>query len=122
MSTASEVQEALVPPLINAHFESRMPMIIEALSKALVVSRPALNEARIHIEEIHDHLDFEIKKAELEVERSEWAARSQPDKANQDRRWLAKLKAIKERFATEGVWQSVEFLENLKDELQQTFP
>lgn len=105
---------------INAYFEKKLPEIINAISEALIAAKPVLSDVQIRVRELHDYLKFEIEKARLEADKN---VRDDiaPDQQRENELWLAKLEYIVAEFDPESAVSSVNFLEELRKELKQTF-
>lgn len=105
---------------INAYFEKQLPEILNAISEALMGAKPILTDIQVRVRELHDYLSFEIEKARLEIAKN---ARDDiaPEQQAEDELWLGKLEYILTEFQSDSVLSSVNFLEELRKELQSTF-
>ena len=70
---------------INAKFKSRIPVILEEVSKSLMVIEPAVQDVTVPLREFLDYLDFEITKTSLDIKKKEWefGRRHQSDQRRQ---------------------------------------
>ena len=74
MATAKANQSAAqyLPPTINAKFKDRLPDIMNEIWRSMLVIEPEIDKMLVPINEFLDHLEYEIRKAELEVAQLEW--------------------------------------------------
>lgn len=121
MEQTETVDPESVRKPVNAYFESKLPAIIEEISATLFQIRPHLSEATIRVNELHDYLKFEIEKTKLELSKNAIADQTDPEKLQRDEIWLARLEYLVSEFDPDHVESSVNFLSELKKELEGTF-
>jgi hypothetical protein len=85
-------------PQINAKFQQRLPYIMNDICEELLVIEPAVNRLAVHLEEIFDYLDYEIKKVDLDLKILKLESRDDlvAIKAMED--WLNQLQQLKVDF------------------------
>lgn len=108
--TTQGILESLNPRLIEAIGPS-----LEAAALAIERLDAILPELTLHVETIRHHLAFEIEKATLAIERSEWESRSDTSAA---RRRLARLTTLLDTTTIERLTSSRDFATQFYDELR----
>jgi hypothetical protein len=108
-------------PTINARFEEKLPGILYEINYALQMVRPKLDNVRVSIRDLRDHVGFELDKARLSIEKAEWESRSDPEESQKLKEWKLKLEGILTQFPEESARSSVDFLNSLSDELRRVF-
>jgi hypothetical protein len=106
---------------INAKFKSRIPHILEDISKSLVVIEPTVQDMTVPLREFLDYLDFEITKLKLDIEKNEWQSVVDVNKLNADKAWLSKLEQLRKDFDVETMTSSVTFIRSMIKRVQDTF-
>jgi hypothetical protein len=106
---------------INAKFKSRIPVILEEVSKSLMVIEPAVQDVTVPLREFLDYLDFEITKISLDIKKKEWESVVDVNQINADKDWLAKLQALRRDFDVETMTSSVNFIRTMIQRVQDTF-
>lgn len=107
------------PVTLNGQFEAKLPDIVGEIDLAWVRVKGELERAKEAVSALQDYIQFEIDKAELGLLRAEKsddkAARFGADT------WLKRLKGLQAAFPPEEALASVEFLDNLSEELKRIF-
>jgi hypothetical protein len=106
---------------INAKFKSRIPIILEDISRCLMVIEPAVQDVTVPLREFLDYLDFEISKVKLQIDRDTWQSIVDVNKTNADKVWLAHLEQLRNDFDVEKMTSSVNFIRSMIDRVQDTF-
>ncbi|TXM69639.1 hypothetical protein [Methylobacterium sp. WL120] len=101
--------------IVNPRLTSLLPGTIETLSKAVDGIRRIVTDAKPLVDEVMDILDFEVAKAELAVERAEWACIAD---ANKSRLRLGELRALRSALSSDHLPASQKFLETFISEMQ----
>lgn len=97
-SAARAVPKIPPPPPINAKFKDRLPSIIEDICDELLTIEPAVNRLTVHLQEILDYLDYEIKKVDLDLKVLKWESKADPEQLKQKEDWLQQLNQLKTDF------------------------
>ena len=106
---------------INAKFKSRIPVILEDISKSLMVIEPAVQDVTVPLREFLDYLDFEITKTSLDIKKKEWESVVDINQINADKAWLAQLQQLRKDFDIETMTSSVNFIRTMIQRVQDTF-
>jgi hypothetical protein len=80
---------------INPRFRDQLPVLMRRVCTVLVKIEPGIKELAVHLKEFQEYPDFEIEKIRLEISKEEWKDRADRAKLDDDREWLAKLKALR---------------------------
>jgi hypothetical protein len=123
MATAKANQSAAqyLPPTINAKFKDRLPDIMNEIWRSMLVIEPEIDKMLVPINEFLDHLEYEIRKAELEVAQLEWKNRVSPTELNAAKDWLSNLKKLEDDFQVDRIVATVPFTRDLLKRVQQSF-
>jgi DNA repair ATPase RecN len=123
MATAKADQSAVqyLPPTINARFKDRLPDIMNEIWRSMLVIEPEIDKMLVPINEFLDHLEYEIRKAELEVAQLEWKTRVSPAELNAAKDWLSRLKKLEDDFQVDRIVATVPFTRDLLKCVQQSF-
>ncbi|ARQ95257.1 hypothetical protein [Bradyrhizobium phage BDU-MI-1] len=120
-ASAAQAVKSVPPPPINAKFKDRLPSIIEDICDELLTIEPAVNRLTVHLGEIFDHLDFEIKKADLDVRTMKWEAKVDPAELKRAQDWLAQLQQLKTDFSIDVMTSPPETIRTMVERLQKMF-
>ncbi|WP_315729894.1 hypothetical protein [Bradyrhizobium sp. SZCCHNRI2010] len=121
------MKEALLEPPdpvrreINPQFKSRLPAILEQVCTCLLSIEPEMRQLGIQLKEFAEYLDFEIEKVRLEIEKSEWKDRVDRAKLDDDREWLAKLRALRAEFDIDLMTSPVTLIRSMVERVQDLF-
>ena len=122
MTATSAVSEAVAPPPeINAKFRDRLPAIMNEICDQLMVIEPAVTQLSIQLREFFDYLDFEIKKADLEIKRMKWENQVELAAVKRAEDWLQKLHQLKNDFRVDVMTSPPETVRAMIDRIQKTF-
>jgi hypothetical protein len=110
----------LAPKSINPYFGSKLPEILEEISKTIIATESHLDKVKIRVQELHDFLQFEITKARVEITKNCLADQTDPEKLSDDEEWLKRLEYIVSEFEAGHTLSSVNFLQALQKELRET--
>lgn len=97
-NTAQAVPTPAPPPPINAKFRDRLPAIIDDICDELLTIEPAVARLTVHLEEIQDYLDHEIKKVDLDLKVMKWESKVDPEEVKRKQDWLNELTKLKSDF------------------------
>lgn len=107
------------PPPLNPHFQSMLPEMIEDLSQVVIGITGQLDTASVRTGQFLDHLQFEIDKVRLALDRLQWEPKVDTvDKARLEA-WLAKLTAIHADIEGKDVKASLTFVEGLLEHMSE---
>ena len=106
---------------INAKFKSRIPVILEDISRSLMVIEPAVQDVTVPLREFLDYLDFEITKTSLDIKKKEWESVVDINQVNADKAWLAQLQELRKDFDVQTMTSSVNFIRTMVKRVQDTF-
>ncbi|SDK45125.1 hypothetical protein [Bradyrhizobium ottawaense] len=120
-STAQPVPKEPPPPPINAKFADRLPLIMNEICDQLLVIEPAITRLSVQLREFLDFLDFEIKKADLEIKRMKWEEKVDLTTVRQAEAWLQKLRQLKTDFNVDVMTSPPETIRAMVDRIQKTF-
>jgi hypothetical protein len=107
---------------INPKFKERLNEIKGDIYMAQLYSNTTLKPAKVRVDELHDYLDFEIAKADLEIAQQTWESRADPAQLQSAKAWRDQLQKIKDDFPADRTLSSVDFLEKLHHVLWEMFP
>jgi hypothetical protein len=106
---------------INAKFKSRIPIILEDISKCLMVIEPAVQDVAVPLREFLDYLEFEMAKVTLQIEKDSWQSVVDINKSNSDKAWLAHLVQLHSDFDVAKMTSSVNFIRDMMKRVRETF-
>jgi hypothetical protein len=106
---------------INPQFQSRLPKILEEICSGLIVIEPAMTEVATQLKEFREYLDFEIAKTKLDISQEEWKAQCNPKKLEADKRWLAKLSALRKDFDVDVMTSPITIIRSMVDRVEEMF-
>jgi hypothetical protein len=121
MAKANQSAVQYLPPTINAKFKDRLPDIMNEIWRSMLVIEPEIDKMLVPINEFLDHLEYEIRKAELEVAQLEWKTRVSPTELNAAKDWLSRLKKLEDDFQVDRIVATVPFTRDLLKRVQRSF-
>lgn len=117
MSRARPDTAVTPPPPLNPHFEHMLPEMIEDLSQVIIAIKGQLDTANIRTGQFLDHMQFEIDKIKLSLDRLQWEPKVDQDEASRLQMRLSKLLEIQQGIDGKDVMASLTFIESLRDRM-----
>lgn len=120
-NAAQAVPTKVQPQPINAKFRDRLPAIINNICGELLTIEPAFTRMTVHLKEIQDYLDYEIKKVDFDLKVMKWESKVDTDDIKHKQDWLNELTKLKSDFNIDTMTSPPEIIYSMVARFRQMF-